>query len=184
MISCKETGEKATRPQVNLQEDRYDYTTQAQLNVTNETLNDISGTVIAELRRSDGKVIDRTVTNVTVPALSSIWLDNTDYNKTDVINNYLSYRFIVNQEIVSEGTCLFTAPKHFNFKNPNLRYEINGDEITVYADAYAKYVEIDSPDCDFVLSDNYFDIDFGSKTVKILEGTPKNIRLRSVYDIR
>ena len=54
----------------------------------------------------------------------------------------------------------------------------------VYADAYAKYVEIDSPDSDFILSDNYFDMDPGKKTVKILEGTPKTVRLRSVYDIR
>ena len=60
----------------------------------------------------------------------------------------------------------------------------NGDEITVYADAYAKYVEIDSPDSDFVLSDNYFDMNAGKKTVKIIRGTPKTIKVRSVYDIR
>ena len=65
-----------------------------------------------------------------------------------------------------------------------LRCEIKGDEITVYADAYAQYVEIDSPDCDFVPSDNYFDRNSGSKTVKILEGKPENICLRSVYAIR
>ena len=79
---------------------------------------------------------------------------------------------------------LFTVPKYFGFQDPNLRCEISGDELTVYADAYAQYVEIDSPDCDFILSDNYFDMNAGKKTVKILEGTPENIRLRSVYDIR
>ena len=65
-----------------------------------------------------------------------------------------------------------------------MRYEINGDEITVFADSFAKYVEIDSPDSDFILSDNYFDMNAGSKTVKILEGTPKTIKLRSVYDVK
>ena len=50
--------------------------------------------------------------------------------------------------------------------------------------AYARSVEIDSPDSDFILSDNYFDMNAGSKTVKIVEGTPKTIKLRSVYDIR
>ena len=79
---------------------------------------------------------------------------------------------------------LFTAPKHFHFKNPNLKAEIVGDEIVVRADAYAKSVEIDSPDCDLRLFDNYFDINAGQKTVKILEGKPQNIRVRSVYDIR
>ncbi len=56
--------------------------------------------------------------------------------------------------------------------------------ITVFADAYARCVEIDSPDSDFILSDNYFDMNSGAKTVNILEGDPKTIRLRSVYDIK
>ena len=68
-------------------------------------------------------------------------------------------------------------------RDPHLRCEVRGDEITVYADCYAKSVEIDSPDSDFVLSDNYFDMDGGSRTVKILRGQPKTLRLRSVYDI-
>ena len=37
---------------------------------------------------------------------------------------------------------------------------------------------------DLVLSDNYFDLNGDSKTVKILRGVPENIRVRSVYDIR
>ena len=44
--------------------------------------------------------------------------------------------------------------------------------------------ELDSPNSDFILSDNYFDLNAESKTVKILEGTPKALTLRSVYDIR
>ena len=107
-----------------------------------------------------------------------------DFQKTDVDNTYMSYAFIVDNEVVSEGTVLFTAPKYFRFLDPHLRCEVNGDEISVYADAYARYVEIDSPDSDFILSDNYFDLNGGEKTVKILEGEPKTIRLRSVFDIR
>ena len=86
--------------------------------------------------------------------------------------------------MVSSGTALFTTPKHFAFRDPCPRCEIDGDRLTVYADAYAKYVEIDSPDCDFRLSDNYFDMNAGQKTVKILDRNPKSIRLRSVCDIR
>ena len=93
--------------------------------------------------------------DVCVAALSSVRLSELDFHKTDVANNYISYRF-----------------------------EINGDEITVFADAFAKYVEIDSPDSDLLLSDNYFDLNGGQKTVKILSGNLKNIRLRSVYDIQ
>ena len=96
----------------------------------------------------------------------------------------MSYEYEVDGKIVSDGTVLFTAPKYFEFKDPNLRYEINGNKITVFADAYARFVEIYSPDSDFILSDNYFDMNAGEKTVEILEGTPKTIVLRSVYDIK
>ena len=107
-----------------------------------------------------------------------------DFNKTDVENNYLSFSFVVDGVSVSEGTVLFTVPKHFNFVDPELKYELDDGTITVHAKAYAKYVEIYSPDSDFILSDNYFDMNAGKKTVKIIEGVPKTIKLRSVYDIR
>lgn len=184
MISCQEIGETDTRPFVILQPDFYDYSTQARLSVANETLKDIEGIVQWELRTADSQILQSGTETVVVPALSSIWLDNMDFHKTDVVHNYLSFRFVVNQVVVTEGTVLFTVPKHFDFIDPKLRFEINKDEITVYADAYAKYVEIYSPDSDFVLSDNYFDMNAGSKTVKILEGETKTILLRSVYDIR
>ncbi len=184
MISCEEIGETHTRPFVVMQPDAFDYSTQARLSVANETLSEVFGTVKWELRSNDGAVLRSGSENVTVPALTSIWLDNMDFNKTDVEKNYLSFSFLTDGVTVSEGTVLFTVPKHFGFIDPRLRYEINGDEITVYADAFAKYVEIYSPDSDFILSDNYFDMNAGSKTVKILEGTPKTVTLRSVYDIR
>jgi beta-mannosidase len=184
MISCEEIGETHTRPFVVMQPDAFDYSTQARLSVANENTNDVCGTVNWELRSKDGAVLESGSECVTVPALSSVWLHNMDFNKTDVENNYLSFSFNIDGVNVSDGTVLFTAPKHFNFADPNLSYEINGDEITVYADAFAKYVEIYSPDSDFILSDNYFDMNAGSKTVKILEGTPKTIALRSVYDIK
>lgn len=183
MISCKETGETATRYFPTL-DPRIDYETKAQLCVTNETRSDVTGEAVWALRDSTGKILKEGKTPVKVPALSAVWLEEMDFCKTDVDNNYLSFAFLVGGETVSEGTVLFTVPKYFRFQDPNLRCEVKGNELTVYADSYAQYVEIDSPDCDFVLSDNYFDMNAGKKTVKILEGTPENIRLRSVYDIQ
>ena len=53
------------------------------------------------------------------------------------------------------------------------------------ADAYAKSVEIQNENEDLILSDNYFDMNGGEKKkVRILDGEPKQITLRSVYDIR
>lgn len=183
LISCRETGETDTRPVVTREPDFYDYSTKAELCVTNDTLEDINGTVCWELRNYKGEILESEKTPLTVEALSAKWLPELDFNKTDVLNNYMSYSFVVEEEEISSGTILFTAPKHFNFINPNLKYEIRGNEITVFAESFAKSVEIYSPDSDFVLSDNYFDMNAGSKTVMILEGEPKTIVLRSVFDI-
>jgi beta-mannosidase len=75
-------------------------------------------------------------------------------------------------------------PKHFNFIDPKLKIECNDNEITVTANAYAKNVELYSNDSDFVLSDNFFDLNAESVTVKILRGEAKNIKARSVWNIR
>jgi beta-mannosidase len=75
-------------------------------------------------------------------------------------------------------------PKHFDFEDPQLAVRRDGDNVTVSASAYAKSVEIYSDDEDFVLSDNFFDMNAGSLTVQILRGDPKNLKARSVFDIR
>ena len=183
MISCCETGERTTRPNVNA-ERTTDYQTKAQLSVANESLKTVEGTVIWELRNTKNEIIKSGRAEVTVSPQSVFTLPEMDFNKCDVNTTYLYYSFVCDNITVSEGSVLFTAPKYFKFESPSLRYELEGDEITVFADNYAKSVEIESPDSDFVLSDNYFDMNAGSKTVKILEGTPKTIVLRSVYDIR
>ncbi len=184
IISCKEEGETDTRSSVNLERSVYGYETKAQLCLTNDTFSAVSGTVRWQLRSSDAKIIDSGESVVSVDAFSVKWLEEMDFDRTDVNNNYMSYEYEVDGNVVSEGTVLFTAPKYFEFKDPNLTYELDGNKITVSADAYARMVEIDSPDSDFILSDNYFDMNAGKVTVEILEGTPKTIRLRSVYDIK
>ena len=59
-----------------------------------------------------------------------------------------------------------------------------GDEIEVTAKAYAKSVEILNENEDLILSDNYFDMNAGTKRVKIESGDVSRLTLRSVYDIR
>lgn len=183
LISCREVGETDTRSFINAERADKLITT-AQLSVTNDTLTAVSGTVKWELRDNKANVLKSGIKNVTVPPMSVITLENMDFNQTDPYTTYISYSYDVDGKTVSRGTTLFTAHKRFDFENPNLRCEINGDEITVYADTYAKAVEIDSPDSDFVLSDNYFDMNAGSYTVKVVEGTPKTLYLRSVYDVK
>ena len=184
IISCEETGEKATRKNVNAEPYENDYATKAKLCVTNDTLTPVTGVVKWALRRSNASIIMKGEELLTVPALSAKYLDEIDFNKTDFENNYLSYEYIVDGKVVSNGTVLFTAHKHFKFIDPNITLTVDGDTITVKADAYAKYVEIYSDDSDFILDDNFFDINGGEKTVKLIRGELKNLKVRSVYNIK
>ena len=101
-------------------------------------------------------------------------------------HNYLSYDLQCDGHIISEGTTLFTAEKYFAFADPKLTLSVNGDNIIVNAAAYAKAVEIDAADTDLLLSDNYFDMNAGNRTIKVLHGNASScaLQVRSVYDIR
>lgn len=181
MISCEETGEMSERPFCITEPAPIEKS--ARLHVANETMEDVQGTVSWSLRRPDSSVILSGSSEVEVPALDGVWLDRMDFGEYEEREIHLTYMFTVKGEIVSENTCLFTPPKHYYFKNPHLRCERKGNHITVYADAYAKNVELFGADKDLWLSDNFFDMEAGERTIEILRGDAKEILCRSVYDI-
>ena len=59
-----------------------------------------------------------------------------------------------------------------------------GRTVTVTAAAWAKAVEIYAADGYVKLEDNYFDLEPGSRTVRILDGDTKKLAVRSIYQIR
>lgn len=182
MISCHETGETTARASVVAEPSHID--TKAALCVANETKDAVSGTVRWSLRDARSNVLESGEESIEVPAFTSVWLDELDFNTTDFLENHFEYELIADGAGISGGSVLFTAPKHYRFVNPELSSVVDGGWITVKAEAYAKSVEIISDDCDVVLEDNYFDMEKGERRVRILEGEPKSLRLRSVYDIR
>ena len=184
LLSCAEVGEKTTRPFVIMEPGYYDYETKATLSITNDTLEAVDGIVTATLRNNLGTPLAKAVYSVSVEPHSVLHFDEIDFGKTDVRKNYYSFELNVDGETVSEGTVLFTAPKHFDFIDPELEVYLEGDEVVVKAKAFAKSIEIYSPDSDFILSDNFFDMNAGEKRVKVIEGMPTNLRARSVYDIK
>ena len=131
---------------------------------------------------------------ITVPALTSVWLDKTEFPKVDVFQEYVSFQAIEadhempekegRAKVLSEGTVIFSYPKYFKYEDPNLTWEKEGNIIRVSASAYANSVEILNEEEDLVLSDNYFDLNGDTKEVEILSGNADTLRLRSVYDIR
>ena len=116
--------------------------------------------------------------------MSALWLPKQDFSKEATYDCYYSYELVDDAGVtVGEGSVLFCAPKHFHFVNPELEAHIEGDEIVVTAKTYARSVEL-MAGADTLLSDNYFDMNAGTKRVKILRGTADSVAARSVYDIR
>ncbi len=184
LLSCLEIGETETRPFVILDPAQYDYETKATLVLTNDMKVPVTCTVRGTLMTSACEVISEYEREVTVEPFSVLSLDERDFEKTDVINNVYFYELIINGEKASSGSVIFTAPKHFNFPDPKLSYRIEEGEVIVSAEAYAKCVELMPLDSDAIFEDNYFDMTKGERRIKIVEGAPKNIKLRSVYDIK
>jgi len=125
---------------------------------------------------------------VEIPALSAFWLDKVVFEGIDELSHYVDYSFTIDgqEEAVSAGTALFTAPKHFEFINPELKLSVDGNKVTVKADAFAKSVYIASRSGKKLeLSDNFFDLTTGERTVYLENGEADlaDLTVQSVYDI-
>lgn len=183
MLSCEEQGMMSSGKVMNQQ--HYDeFEKSIRLNVANETMADALVTVRWALRNPMAQVLQSGEQQVFVPALTSVWLSKVEFPEADPYSQYVSYEMEKDGVIISEGTVNFSYPKYFRYENPNLTCRVIGDEIEVTASAYAKSVEILNENEDLILSDNYFDMNAGTKRVKIESGDASRLRLRSVYDIR
>ncbi|MCI7092836.1 MAG: hypothetical protein MR940_03425, partial [Lachnospiraceae bacterium] len=65
-------------------------------------------------------------------------------------------------------TVLFCAPKHYHFLDPKLSVTIEGDTITVSAENYAQGVSVETKDGVLRLDDNFFDMEAGTRTIRIV----------------
>ena len=182
MISAEEEGELSQNPKIN-EYHPAPLEKSFRLNVCNETLRDVTGEVVWALRTPDGAIVRQGHQALTIPAMSAKWLDKVDCADASLTGHYVSFAFVVDDVAVSEGTCIFCAPKHFEFTDPQLTAETHGDTIIVTSRAYAKQVWLESEDADLLLDDNAFDMNPGTKVVRVLRGAAEKVRVRSVWDL-
>lgn len=182
MISAEEEGELSQNPKIN-EYHPAPLEKSFRLNVCNETLRDVTGEVVWALRTPDGEIVRQNQQTLTIPAMSAKWLDKVDCADASLTGHYVSFAFVVDDVAVSEGTCIFCAPKHFEFVDPRLTVETCGDTLVVTSHAYAKQVWLESEDADLLLDDNAFDMNPGTKVVRVLRGSAEKVRVRSVWDL-
>ena len=154
----------------------------ARLNVSNETWDRVTDEVIWELRAPDSTVLRSGRFAVDTAPFSTQWFEELDFSEYDPRYVHLTYRM----DRACGGSVLFVPPKYYRFEDPSL--EISADpakrEITVTSKAYARYVEVYSEDGYIRTDDNFFDMEAGTRILQLLEGSPRNLKVRSVYDIR
>lgn len=182
MISAEEEGELSQNPKIN-EYHPAPLEKSFRLNVCNETLRDVTGEVVWALRTPDGAIVRQNQQTLTIPAMSAKWLDKVDCADASLTGHYVSFAFVVDDVAVSEGTCIFCSPKHFEFVNPRLTVETRGDTLVVTSHAYAKQVWLESEDADLLLDDNAFDMNPGTKVVRVVRGSAEKVRVRSVWDL-
>ena len=182
MISAEEEGELSQNPKIN-EYHPAPLEKSFRLNVCNETLRDVTGEVVWALRTPDGAIVRQNQQTLTIPAMSAKWLDKVDCADASLTGHYISFAFVVDDVAVSEGKCIFCAPKHFEFVDPRLTVEKRGDTLVVTSHAYAKQVWLESEDADLLLDDNAFDMNPGTKVVRVVRGSAEKVRVRSVWDL-
>ncbi len=182
MISCEETSETTVKKAIISEPG--EIVNKARLSVANETQSKIKGIVFWSLRNQRSEIIQRGSEEIEVEPFSSLWLTEMDFGDIPFLDYHLNYMFQIEGKTVSEGSTLFTAPKHYHFEDPKLNITVNGKEIMIDASCYAKGVTIDSDDCALLLSDNYFDMEKGRTVIQILKGSAEHLKIYSVYDIR
>ena len=182
LLSCEEESRMTQERNINAQ--KPDFRKSVRFNISNETFEEKHMEVFWTVRDAGGGELGGENIILTIPPFSSEWTRKWELPDLDASREYVSYSLIENGAAVSQGSVLFTMPKYFEFMDPGLTVSSDGDTITVQAECYAKGVEIRNENEDLILSDNYFDMDGGEKTVRILSGKPDGLRVRSVYDIR
>ena len=183
LISCHEEGILSQNTNVNAE--YLPEKMSARLNVSNETMKQFCGTACWSLRSPDAEIIESGIFPVDVSPMSASWLsDVQDFSMYSFYDCYYSYELMDSDgNYIGGGTVLFCAPKHFRFLDPKLSARIENGGIIVTAETYARGVEIQCGP-DILLEDNYFDMNAGTRRIKVLRGCPENVTVRSVYDIR
>ncbi len=177
--------------------------TTVKLHVTNDTREDLAGTVKWSLRDNGYAILQEGSRSVAIEALSATLCQELDFS--EILESveqqrkaYLEYEFLVGDEMLSSGTVLFVKPKHFDFQDPAIEFTIRQKHgktaISLTSKAFANQVEVDFKNMDAVLSDNYFHLSAGIvKEVEITktnlteclspEELKRKIHVRSIHDI-
>lgn len=149
--------------------------TNMRINISNETMNDFKGSVKWFVNDNCLNTVASGGIPVDSKSLSAKYISTVDI--AEYINDKEKYsRFFVaelyneNGEFVSKQTILLCKPKHFEYKNPEVKADVKEENgktvIYLSADSFVHNIEVSFKELDSVLSDNFFSIT-GKEAVRI-----------------
>ncbi len=167
--------------------------------ISNERRLAFIGEIEYKLLDAKNNIIEKGVEEVAITEMSARKVFTKDFSEKLLGHEneyYLEYSLREGTSIIYKDTLLFSREKEFKYENPEIKYELVGDErrfaITLSAKAFARGVEIDLDGVDAILTDNFFDLT-SSAPVKISFNTPSSkksaselselVKIRSVYDV-
>ena len=162
------------------------------INISNETMEEFSGTIRWRVRKNDTTVVSNGYVDVTVPPLSSVdFLElNSQLTKLDrnmYKNHYIEYSLLYNSAVISGGTYMYVLPKQFEFLPPEITVAVDqvGEmyRFSMNSKNFAKgvFLEYDGFDCHF--GDNWFDLHGQTHSVLVKkEEIPRNLLIKEIED--
>jgi beta-mannosidase len=141
--------------------------TTMRVNISNETMGDFKGTVKWFVKDNDLNVIASGDIAVNSKSLTANYIATVDIAEYVSGENRYSRFFVAelydeNGNFVSKQTILICKPKHFEYKDAEVKTEVkceNGKTVIyVSADNFIHNIEISFEKLDAVLSDNFFSI--------------------------
>ena len=172
------------------------------LNVSNESVEEFSGSVRWRVRKNDTTVVSHGSVDITIPPLTAadvIKLDPqlTKLEKSMYRDHYIEYSLLKNKAVISDGTYMFVLPKQFDFLKPEISVKVDqiGEmyRFAVTGKNFAKgvFLEYENFDCPF--RDNWFDLHDQTYSILVnrmtvpMNLTPKDleeqIKIKSYYDL-
>ncbi len=182
LLTALESGEHTLYPDIN-NERIQPVKNVVTFNVVNDTREAQRCTIVWTHRNTLSEVKAEGRLEITVPPLSAKSLDEIEFPNFSTYEDLISFSLHRGEKEISGGSVLLCAPKHFNFRDPQLKVYAEEREIVVEAGAFAKGVFIDNAQGDLKLEDNWFDMNAGSRRIRVLQGTLEHLTVRSVYDI-
>jgi len=170
--------------------------TSAEIHLSNESKEIVSGKLQWTLFTLSGEELDRGTVETTANAFSSKLIEKRDFSEELKGNKdrdlYLSYSFTESNGNVHRNCHNFAPFKYLNLENPKLTVSVKDKgelfELTVKSEKPSLFVELDFEAIDAVCSDNFFHMDGGESRIVTIEKSDytldqinEQIKVRSLF---